>query len=147
MFWSSDVQSAVNAAEGVQGGIYPQFGSTSVLQVRFADLEISELDSKADSSATTTDEVSKGLTMKNLSLASLKISGDLEASGIKFNSCFVNPEPICVSNTSAVIVPGCSIIEGEIEVAKLARFIKMHRSLDCSVTPNELLSFPAMSVC
>ena len=127
-FWHSDVQSAINAAEGVQGGLYPQLGSTSVLQVRFADLEISELDSKADSPATNPYEVSTGLTMKNLSLANLKINGDLAASGVKFNSCFVNPEPICVSSTSSVIVPGCSIIEGQTEPVKLARFIKIHRS-------------------
>ena len=126
IFAPTDVQSAVNAAEGVQGGLYPQLGSTSTLQVRFADLEISELDSKADSSVANPHEVTQGLTMKNLSLASLKISGDPAASGIKFNPSFVNPEPICVSVTSAVIVPGCSIIEGETVLANSAPSINMH---------------------
>lgn len=128
----------------MQGGLYPQFGSTSVLQVRFADLEISEFDYKTDSPATTPLEVTKGLTMKNLSLASLKISGDLAASGVKFSSCFVNPEPICVSNTSAVIVPGCSIIEGAAVLVKLDRFIRINQS-DPSTQHNAWILLPSQS--
>lgn len=78
--------------------------------------------------------------MKNLSLASLKISGDLAASGVKFSSCFVNPEPICVSNTSAIIVPGCSIIEGAAVLVKLNRFIKINQS-DPSTQHNTMHGF------
>lgn len=78
--------------------------------------------------------------MKNLSLASLKISGDLAASGVKFSSCFVNPEPICVSNTSAVVVPGCSIIEGAAVFVKLARFIRINQS-DPSTQHNTMHGF------
>jgi hypothetical protein len=102
--------------------VYLEFGCTTALQIRFADLEVSQqdcIDAAAAAAATAVDVSSEktsnlpALNTNNLSLGSLNLSGDLAGTGLKFNPCYVNPEPVCVSTTAHVIVPGCSIIEGD----------------------------------
>lgn len=115
--------------ESLQGRVYPDFGCTTALQIRFADLEVSQqdcIDAAAATAAATTvpaGEISSResgggasrptLNTNNLSLGNLNISSDLAGTGLRFNPCYVNPEPVCVSTTAHVIVPGCSIIEGD----------------------------------
>jgi hypothetical protein len=141
-----DVKSAALAMEALQGKVYPDFGCTTALQVRFADLEVSQqdcIDAAATASATLGDISSKEgegisnrptLNTNNLSLGSLNLSSDLAGTGLKFNPCYVNPEPVCVSTTAHVIVPGCSIIEGEEKNGSIMRNLSRHISLtECCI--------------
>lgn len=132
-----DVKSAALAMAALQGKVYPEFGCSTALQIRFADLEVSQQDcidaaAAASASATPGDTSSResdktsnrpALNTKNLSLGSLNLSSDLAGTGLKFNPCYVNPEPACVSTTAHVIVPGCSIIEGEERNWSIMRFL------------------------
>jgi hypothetical protein len=118
--------------------VYLEFGCTTALQIRFADLEVSQqdcIDAAATAAAEAVDVSSKDgektsnrptLSTNNLSLGSLNLSGDLAGTGLKFNPCYVNPEPVCVSTTAHVIVPGCSIIEGDGENRFNMRYLSRH---------------------
>jgi hypothetical protein len=117
--------------------VYLEFGCTTALQIRFADLEVSQQDC-IDAAAEAVDVSSKDsektsnrptLNTNNLSLDSLNLSGDLAGTGLKFNPCYVNPEPVCVSTTAHVIVPGCSIIEGDGMNRFNMRYLSRHLSL------------------
>lgn len=133
-----DVKSAALALESLQGKVYPDFGCTTALQIRFADLEVSQqdcIDAAATASVTSgvissidNDKTSNRptLTTNNLSLGSLNLSGDLAATGLKLNPRYLNPEPVCVSTTAHVTVPGCSVIEGDDRNRSIMLYLSRH---------------------
>ena len=134
--YSLDSGAATKALENLNSKVFPEFGASSALQIRYADLEINE----SDLTRNVTNKISNKVTnnneniiddsknrensndnnsnnfdiiFKNLNMNTNDMNGtEKMCDDMKFNSYYVNPEPICSSTTDHIIVPGCEIIEG-----------------------------------
>ena len=104
------------------------------MQIRYADLEINESDlirnvtnkisnnnnEKSNNDSKITDDNNNNnssnnnnfdIIFNNLNMNSIK-GIDKICDDMKFDSCYVNPEPICSSSTDHITVPGCKIVPG-----------------------------------
>ena len=134
--YSLDSDAATKALENLNSKVIPEFGTSSALQIRYADLEINESDltrnvtNKISNKVTNNNENSIddskdienssdnnsnnfNVIFKNLNINKNNMNGiEKMCDDMKFNSYYVNPEPLCSSTTDHIIVPGCEIIEG-----------------------------------
>ena len=141
-YFYSDTEAAIKATENLDGEIILEFGSSSTLQIRYADLEIDQSDvtrnlnrknendgkneiQNGNDNNNNNDNNNLDIIFQKLNMNRSNNSGSNNDNnrtsnninnerydGLKFNSYYVNPEPVCCSTTDNVTVPGFEIIKG-----------------------------------